>query len=110
MASSSRSSSKSCCAHRPTATKRRPALPIDRGATSTRMPIQEIEGTFQVSENARFAIVATRWNEFIVDRLIEGALDGLRRHGVDEDHIRLVRVPGAFEIPVACKQLIDAGG
>ena len=74
------------------------------------MPIQVIEGNFQVPDGARFAIVATRWNEFIVDRLIEGALDGLRRHGVDEEHIRLVRVPGAFEIPVACKQLIEAGG
>jgi 6,7-dimethyl-8-ribityllumazine synthase len=74
------------------------------------MPIQVIEGQFQAPADARFAIVATRWNEFIVDRLVEGALDGLRRHGVEDAQITLVKVPGAFEIPVACKQLIDAGG
>ncbi|HKU38032.1 MAG TPA: 6,7-dimethyl-8-ribityllumazine synthase [Polyangiales bacterium] len=73
------------------------------------MPIQTLEGTFRTPDGARFAIVATRWNEFIVDRLVEGALDALRRHGVDDAQITLVRVPGAFEIPVACKQLIDAG-
>lgn len=74
------------------------------------MPIQVIEGKFSAPDSARFVIVATRWNEFIVDRLVEGALDGLRRHGVDDAQITLVKVPGAFEIPVACKQLIDAGG
>jgi 6,7-dimethyl-8-ribityllumazine synthase len=74
------------------------------------MPIQVIEGQFQAPADARFAIVATRWNEFIVDRLVVGALDGLRRHGVEDTQITLVKVPGAFEIPVACKQLIDAGG
>lgn len=73
------------------------------------MPISVIEGTFQAPEGARFAIVATRWNEFIVDRLAEGAIDALLRHGVDEARITVVRVPGAFEIPVACKQLIDTG-
>jgi 6,7-dimethyl-8-ribityllumazine synthase len=74
------------------------------------MPIQVIEGKFSALPNARFAIVATRWNEFIVDRLVEGAIDGLRRHGVDDAQITHVKVPGSFEIPVACKQLIDAGG
>jgi 6,7-dimethyl-8-ribityllumazine synthase len=74
------------------------------------MPITVLEGTFVPPPGARFAIVSTRWNEFIVDRLVEGALDALRRHGVDEAQIIVVRVPGAFEIPVACKQLLDAGG
>ena len=74
------------------------------------MAITVIEGTFVAPAGARFAIVATRWNEFIVDKLTEGAFDALRRHGVDEAQITLVKVPGAFEIPVACKQLLDAGG
>lgn len=74
------------------------------------MAIQILQGTFQAPPGARFVIVSTRWNEFIVDRLVEGALDSLRRHGVEDEQITLVRVPGSFEIPVACKQLIDAGG
>jgi 6,7-dimethyl-8-ribityllumazine synthase len=73
------------------------------------MPIRVIEGNFSAPDSARFVIVATRWNEFIVDRLVEGAIDSLRRHGVDDERITLVKVPGAFEIPVACKQIIDAG-
>lgn len=74
------------------------------------MPVQVIEGNFSAPDSARFAIVATRWNEFIVDRLVEGALDSLRRHGIDDERITLVKVPGAFEVPVACKQLLDGGG
>jgi 6,7-dimethyl-8-ribityllumazine synthase len=74
------------------------------------MAIQQIEGSYEIPETARFAIIATRWNEFIVDRLVDGAVATLRKHGVDEGKITLVRVPGAFEIPVAAKQLIDAGG
>jgi 6,7-dimethyl-8-ribityllumazine synthase len=74
------------------------------------MPIQVIEGKFSAPDSARYVIVATRWNEFIVDRLVEGAIDSLRRHGVDDERITLVKVPGAFEIPVACKQVLDAGG
>jgi 6,7-dimethyl-8-ribityllumazine synthase len=74
------------------------------------MPIRVIEGNFSAPDSARFVIVATRWNEFIVDRLVEGALDSLRRHGVDDERITLVKVPGAFEVPVACKNVIDAGG
>lgn len=73
------------------------------------MPIVEIEGQYQVPETARFAIVATRWNEFIVERLVEGAIDTLRKHGVEPERVTLVRVPGAFEIPVAAKQLLATG-
>ena len=57
-----------------------------------------------VAEKIRIAIVAARFNDFIVSELIEGALDGLRRHGVSEDDISLARVPGAFEIPLAAKR------
>lgn len=66
--------------------------------------IKTIEGDF-VAVDARFAIVASRFNGFIVESLIDGALDTLRRHGVDETHIELVRVPGAFEIPLAAQRL-----
>jgi 6,7-dimethyl-8-ribityllumazine synthase len=73
------------------------------------MSVQIIEGTFQAPSEARFAIVASRFNEFIVDRLVEGAIDTLRRHGVAEARVVVVRVPGAFEIPVACRRLADSG-
>ncbi len=66
------------------------------------------EGTFDAGE-AGFALVASRFNHFIVDRLVEGALDALRRHGVAEDHITLVRVPGAWELPFACGRLAQSG-
>jgi 6,7-dimethyl-8-ribityllumazine synthase len=70
--------------------------------------VQAIEGQLQAPKGARFAIVAARFNEFIVDRLVDGALDALHRHGVSDDQISLVRVPGAFEIPVACRQLAQS--
>jgi 6,7-dimethyl-8-ribityllumazine synthase len=73
------------------------------------MSVQIIEGNFQTPKNVRLAIVASRFNEFIVDRLVEGAVDTLRRHGVSETRIVLVRVPGAFEIPVACRRLAESG-
>jgi 6,7-dimethyl-8-ribityllumazine synthase len=73
------------------------------------MTVQTIEGQLQAPKNARFAIVAARFNEFIVDRLVDGAVDALRRHGVSEGRISVVRVPGAFEIPVACRQLAQSG-
>ena len=53
----------------------------------------------------RFAIVAARFNEFVVERLVAGALDGLKRHGVAEESIDLVRVPGSLEIPLAAQRL-----
>jgi len=51
----------------------------------------------------RFAIVVSRFNSFITDRLVEGALDALKRHGADENKIDIYRVPGSFEIPLAAK-------
>ena len=72
------------------------------------MTVQSIEGQLQAPKDARFAIVAARFNEFIVDRLVDGAVDALRRHGVSEGRISVVRVPGAFEIPVACRQLAQS--
>lgn len=59
------------------------------------------EGKFTAASDARFAIVASRFNHFIVDRLIEGARDALTRHGVSDGNIDLVWVPGAWELPWA---------
>ena len=57
-----------------------------------------------MSTDARFAIVAARFNEFIVNSLIEGAVDALCRHGIAESAIDLVKVPGSFELPLAVKR------
>ncbi len=56
-------------------------------------------------EGFRFGIVVSRFNGFITERLLEGAMDGLGRHGVRAEDIDVLRVPGAFEIPVAAKRL-----
>jgi 6,7-dimethyl-8-ribityllumazine synthase len=64
-----------------------------------------IEGNLIVPAGARFAIVASRFNAFIVERLVEGALDALRRHGVGAERITLVRVPGSWETPLVCARL-----
>lgn len=57
----------------------------------------------------RFAIVASRFNEQITEGLVEGALDCLRDHGADENAIHLVRVPGAFEVPMAAARVARTG-
>lgn len=56
-------------------------------------------------EGLRFGIIVSRFNGFITERLLEGALDGLVRHGVRDEDIDVLRVPGAFEIPVATRRL-----
>jgi 6,7-dimethyl-8-ribityllumazine synthase len=61
-------------------------------------------------EGLRIALVASRFNDEIVEGLLQGALESLRRHGVAEDDLRLVRVPGAFEIPAAVMAVARAGG
>ena len=67
-----------------------------------------IEGKI-IAEGFRFAIIVSRFNDFISSRLVEGAMDALIRHGADEAQISLVKVPGAFEIPMAAKRLADTG-
>jgi len=62
-----------------------------------------------VAKGLTFGIVVSRTNEFITARLLEGALDALRRHGAEEDQIDVVRVPGSFEIPLAAKRLAASG-
>ncbi len=62
------------------------------------------EGTFS-PPSGRFALVAARFNHFIVEHLVNGALDGLRRHGVADEAIDVVRVPGSYEIPLVAQRL-----
>lgn len=70
--------------------------------------MRTFEGTLIGSE-LRVGIVVSRWNELITTRLLEGALDSLRRHGVDPDHITVAWVPGSFEIPLACRHMAASG-
>lgn len=58
-----------------------------------------------VAQGLKFGIIAARFNEFIVGKLVGGALDGLKRHGVEENDIDIAWVPGAFEIPLAAKKM-----
>jgi 6,7-dimethyl-8-ribityllumazine synthase len=67
------------------------------------------EGTF-APPTGRFAVVAARFNHVIVDQLVAGALEGLKRHGVADNAIDLVRVPGSYEIPPVAKRLAASGG
>ena len=68
-----------------------------------------IEGVLTAPSGARFAIVAARFNDFIVARLLSGALDALRRHGVTDEQVTVVRVPGAWELPQTCTRLAASG-
>ena len=73
--------------------------------------VRMIEGDLQ-GQGAKVSIVVSRFNSFITERLLEGALDALRRHGVEEKGITVIRVPGSFEIPLgvqrAAGQKVDA--
>lgn len=71
--------------------------------------IQIIESP-DVIKSSRIAIVASRYNKAIVDRLLNACLDSLREKGIDENSIRVVKVPGAFELPVVAKRLAALGG
>ncbi|MGC4067664.1 MAG: 6,7-dimethyl-8-ribityllumazine synthase [Polyangiaceae bacterium] len=64
-----------------------------------------INGSLIVPTDAKFAVVAGRFNTFIVERLIEGALDALTRHGCASENVTIVRVPGSWEIPTICSRL-----
>ncbi len=68
-----------------------------------------IEGKLTDTQGMKIGIVAARFNEFIVSKLIEGARDALIRHDVKEENIDLAWVPGSFEIPLACKHLAESG-
>jgi 6,7-dimethyl-8-ribityllumazine synthase len=66
-----------------------------------------IEGELVVRD-AKIALLASRFNSIVVDRLIEGAIDALVRHGAQERHLEVIRVPGAFELPLAAKALAES--
>jgi 6,7-dimethyl-8-ribityllumazine synthase len=67
-----------------------------------------VEGQL-VAAGLRFGVVVSRFNTFITGRLLEGALDALRRHGADPDAVQVVWVPGTFEIPIVAQRLADSG-
>ena len=69
---------------------------------------QLVEGSL-VDAGGRYAIVASRFNEFITGRLVEGAVDTLVRHGASPEAITVVRVPGSFETPLVCQKLAASG-
>jgi len=67
--------------------------------------IKTVEGNYN-NASARYVIAVARFNSFIVDRLLEGALDVLKKHGVMDKDITIVKVPGAFELPIAVKKTL----
>lgn len=71
--------------------------------------MKKIEGNVVAKKNAKICIVAARFNEFIVSKLVEGAIDGLTRHDVSEKNIDVAWVPGAFEIPLIAKKAAKSG-
>lgn len=72
------------------------------------MGINLIEGKVVAKKGMRVGIVASRFNSFIVQKLLDGAVDGLVRHGVEEKNISAMWVPGAFEIPLAAKKMAES--
>lgn len=70
--------------------------------------IRVIEGNLTPNDG-RYAIVVGRWNAFVVESLLEGAVDSLTRHGVKEEQITIIRAPGAVEIPLAVKKAAASG-
>ncbi|MCG6862408.1 MAG: 6,7-dimethyl-8-ribityllumazine synthase [Chromatiaceae bacterium] len=73
------------------------------------MSIKTIEGALRVS-NARFCLVVSRFNSFVVESLLAGAVDALRRHGAEESDLTIVRIPGAFEMPLTIERIAAKGG
>lgn len=72
------------------------------------MSIKTIEGGMTVT-GARFCLVVSRWNSFVVDSLEAGAIDTLKRHGAQEEDINIVRLPGAFELPLVLDKVAASG-
>jgi len=70
--------------------------------------INTIEGDF-VTVAGNYALVVGRFNSFVVESLLEGAIDTLTRHGIKHEQIEIIRVPGAFELPLAVKKVADKG-
>jgi 6,7-dimethyl-8-ribityllumazine synthase len=73
------------------------------------MMIKTIEGSLQI-HNARFCLVVARWNSFVGEALLTGAVDTLKRHGAADSDLTIVRLPGAFEMPLVLDRLAAKGG
>ena len=73
------------------------------------MSIRTIEGQLNQGVEDRYAILVGRFNSFVVEPLLDGAVDTLKRHGVNADNITIVRAPGAWELPVVAKKLAAGG-
>ena len=71
--------------------------------------MKTFEGQLTTTDNDKFCIIISRFNDFIVSRLLDGAVDELKRHGVNPDNIDVVKVPGAFEIPVIALKCAKSG-
>lgn len=69
------------------------------------MTIRRVEGVLHLANEGRYGIVVGRFNSFVVEHLLEGAIDILKRHGVSEDHITVVHAPGAWELPLIAKKM-----
>jgi 6,7-dimethyl-8-ribityllumazine synthase len=78
------------------------------GSAKEKIMPKIIEGRLD-AQGLKFGILVSRFNSFIGDRLVEGAIDALLRHGADPDNLVVVRVPGAFEIPPVAKQMAASG-
>lgn len=72
------------------------------------MSIQKIEGQLHLAQQDRYAIVVGRFNSFVVEHLLEGAIDTLKRHGVPEENITVAYAPGAWELPLVVKKFAQA--
>ncbi|MCL6270475.1 6,7-dimethyl-8-ribityllumazine synthase [Sansalvadorimonas sp. 2012CJ34-2] len=70
--------------------------------------IRTIEGNLTPNDG-RFAIVVARWNSYVVESMVEGAIDTLKRHGISEEQITIVRCPGSFELPLVVKKVAKQG-
>jgi 6,7-dimethyl-8-ribityllumazine synthase len=85
------------------------AQTIKRRLTEIGIMIKTYEGTLRAGEG-RYCLVVSRWNSLIVENLEKGAIDALRRHGAEDAQLTIVRVPGAFEMPVAIERVAANGG
>ncbi len=72
--------------------------------------MKEYQGKLAASKDAKFAVLVSRFNEFVTKKLLDGCIDSLRRHGAGDDAIDIIWSPGSFEIPVLAQKLAGSGG
>lgn len=71
--------------------------------------MKQTSGNLVCGKGRRYGLVVSRWNDFFTEKMLGGAVDTLVRHGAQEDNIHVVRVPGAWEIPLAVQKLVQSG-